>query len=118
MAGLILPISVSTGMVEPERNPIDRWSFITVSILTMSLALFELRSSKKAVFWFLAIVVAGSVIPSLVTLYKHLDLVDTPVEIAASEVFKDVLSNKRNILVVSFDGLPGRVIADLFKNDL
>jgi hypothetical protein len=117
LAGFILPLSISTGMVEPENNPIDKLNFVIVLILAVSVMMFAARSSKKASLWFLAIVVAGSMIPSLLTVYKDLDLVDVPENIATRKIYRDVLSNKKNILVVSFDGMPGRVIADLFKND-
>jgi len=117
LAGFILPVSISIGMVEPEKTPIDKLNFVIVFILAISLTVFAVRSSKKAVLWFLALVVTASVIPSLFTVYKHLDLVKMPVAKVAGKNFNDILSNKKNILVVSFDGLPGRVIADLIKTD-
>lgn len=117
LAGFILPLPVSTSMVEPEHNLTDKMNFIIVFFLTISLTVFASRVSKKATLWFLAIIVVGSVVPSLLTLYKHLDVVDVSAKTASSKNFNDVLSNKKNILVVSFDGMPGRVVADLIKKD-
>ena len=117
LAGFILPLSVSTGMVEPEHNPIDKLNVVFVLILTVSLTMFAARSSKQATLWFLAIVVAGSLVPSMVTLYKQLEWVYIPAKTTKAKIFEDVLSDKKNILVVSFDGMPGRIAAEQLKKD-
>ena len=122
LAGFILPVSVSTGMVEPEKNPVDALHLVIVLITAIAFSVFASGAFRKSIYLFLSIIVLGSVIPSLFTISKHLDLTSGEDHAEAradkkSEKFRDILSNKRNVLVISFDGLPGPIVSDILKTN-
>ncbi len=95
-------------MVETEHNPTDKLNFIIVFVLAVLPVVFATKSSHKATLWFLAIIVAGSMIPSLYSVY--IQMIKAPEKGAVGKSYKDILSKKKNVLVVSFDGLPGQVV--------
>jgi hypothetical protein len=112
LAGFILSVSVSTGMVEPEKNPIDYFNLIVVFILSLLLSAIVLTKFKKYIQIFLLIVLITSLIPSFISIYD-LDNYKKNTGNHPSQI----LSNKKNILVMSFDGLPGEIVSDVIKSN-
>lgn len=112
LAGLILSLSVSTGMVEPEKNPVDYSNLIVVFVLSLILSAIALTKFKKIIQIFLLIVLITSVVPSFISVY-HLDTF----KINTGNNPSQILSNKKNIFVIGFDGLPGEIVSDVIKSN-
>ena len=113
VAGFFIPVSISTGMVDPESNPVDKYNLFFSIIVAMSLSLAGLTVARKYIQAFIVVVIITSILPALFSIYSSgvLDPVNE------GEHPSLTLSNKKNILVISFDGLPGYIISDLIKGD-
>lgn len=112
IAGFILPVCASTGMVDPEDIPTNRINFAIVAIISLGLSAFASTSFKKVIVAFLSFVVLSTIISTIYSFYSYSN-VDTSGE--SSDHL--ALSNKKNILVVSFDGLPGEIISEVIKSN-
>ncbi len=106
--GLFLPVSVSTSMVDPEINPVDKANFAIATIIVGLIAFSCLTKAGKYVVIFVSVVVFASVSSALFTISQSL---------VTSNSDSLVLSENRNILILSFDGVPGDVVSDLFRED-
>jgi len=111
LSGFIFSISASTGMIEPEDNPVNFLNFTIVLIGSILFSLASLTQLKKYVQVFIAVVVIVSSVTSIIAIYNSDSLKSSPVDSS----FK--LSNKKNIFVISFDGMPGKTISNIIKNN-
>lgn len=110
IAGFILPVCASAGMVDPEDIPTNRFNFIVVAIISLGLSALASTTFKKTIVAFLAFVILSTIISSIFSIYSNTDKSGE-----SNDHF--ALSNKKNILVVSFDGLPGAIISDAIKSN-
>ena len=119
LAGFIFPVSTSTGMTNPNVNPINVINFILVFIFSLILSISSFTLVKKYVQIFLITITIVSVSTSIISIYKSefnaLNFNNASRNNKSIEWSK--LSNKKNIMVVSFDGLSGNVVTELIKND-
>ena len=112
VAGLFLPLSISTGMVEPEDNPIDKFNLVLLIVIVTVFSVLSLTDYKKYIKAFVVVVIITSLIPAVISIHN-------------SGILKShshnhpslSLSNKKNILVVSFDGMSGSMMTDILKTN-
>ena len=113
ISGFIFSISKSTGMVDPENNPIDYIHLAMVFILSILFAIGSLYKVKKHIKVLLFIVVLSSLITSVINIYQS----NIFHSLKKSDVYQ-ILSSKKNILVISFDGMPGDITSNIIKNNI
>jgi len=121
-AGLVFPVSKSTIMVEPEINPVDHLNLfycVFGSTIFASLVSLGFRSQVKIC---LSVIVMIAIFTSTYSIYQHHDNIENTkvsdrfsTKIGPKELFE--FSEKRNILVVSFDGLAANIVENLVIND-
>jgi hypothetical protein len=114
LAGLILPLSISTGMIDPEDNPIHRFNLILLIFLSVTFSIVSLTKHKKYIIAFILITVVTSVPPSILSIYNS----DTLSFTEGPEVQPSLaVSKNKNIWVVSFDGVPGHIVSGVLNEN-
>ena len=119
-SGFIFSVSSSTEMVDPYYNPIDFINVIIVFVFSGLFAVMSTTSFKKYIQIFLSIIVVTSIIPAILSIYSSDSIkvnTDNHSSIDANNYSSLQLSNKKNIFVISFDGLPGETVSDIIKNN-
>jgi hypothetical protein len=111
VAGFALPVCTSAGMMDPEDIPTNRLNFAIVTILSTGMSFLAGSRSRKWVVTFLSAVVISAVVASVVSIYASTDG-----SAASHDHF--LLSRIKNIVVVSFDGLPATIVSDLIRTDV
>ena len=123
-AGLLFPLAESTGMVNPDMNPTDVMNFIWVVIITFTLCVLTMMKIKKYLYFFSITVIVISFVSSAISIYSS-GIINT-----SSDTYKSQktlqkrnthpslkLSKNRNILVISFDGIPGEFVTKIIKEN-
>jgi hypothetical protein len=113
LSGFILPVATSTGgMVDPKYNPTDWTHLAIILIVSLLFATLSLNTFKKYIQIFLSIVVITSIILPIIYIYnvENIDLKNIENNTSLE------LSNKKNIFVISFDGMSGRDVLDVIRN--
>ncbi|GEM_PF-1395203 len=111
VTGLFLPVSVSTGMVDPENNPVDKVNLIVSIVIVGCLSIASMTAARRYITVFVLVALITSLVPTLVSVSNAVDRTTEKTKKKALS-----LSGKKNILVISFDGLPGNIIVDLIEN--
>ncbi len=109
LAGFIFPLAKSKTMTDAIDIPINTTSLIFVLLLTLLCVFFVSRNKGKFVFIFLSIVVVVAILPQIPLLVETF--------YGSNKEGFDVLSRKRNVIVISLDGIPGNVALDLVMDD-
>ena len=125
-SGLLFPLSVSTGMVIPEVNPVDKLNVLWVVILVFTLCMLTTTKIKKYVYLFTSIIILHSFTFSALSIYNSgiigpsINESSYPLlpNTAKSAHSSQKLSKKENILVLSFDGIPGEFISKIIKENV
>ena len=112
IAGFILPVCASAGMVDPEDTPTNRINFAIVAIISLGLSAFASTTFKRFIVAFLSFVVLSTIISTIYSFYSYSNM-----DKSGESNDHLALSNKKNILVVSFDGLPGEIISEVIKSN-
>ena len=119
LAGFIFPVSTSTGMTNPNVNPINLLNLSLVVLFSLILGISSLTKVRKYIQIFLATIIFVSLTSSAIAIFnseinvfnfKGDDLNEKNLE-------SRKLSNKKNIFVMSFDGLPGNMVVNILKSD-
>lgn len=110
LSGFLLPVSTNTEMVSPINNPIDFYNLFFVLIISILFSILGLTTFKKYVNIFILILVITPLTQSLNAIYKS----DIMTEFTDDS---RVVSDKKNIFVVSFDGLPGDIVTRIIKSN-
>jgi len=111
ISGFIMSVAASTVMVLTHLNPTNWINLIIVLILSLLFASLSLKSFKKYIHIFLFVVVITSIISPIIYMYN------VKSEILTNSYPSHKLSNKKNILVIGFDGLPGKDVNSIIKNN-
>jgi hypothetical protein len=116
--GLFMPVSVSMGMVDPGSSPIDAFNLIVSVVVVACLSIAGLTAAGKYIQVFILVALITSIVPAVYSIY-HSGIFRVEEASQAPEVkhASMYLSNKKNILVLNFDGLPGNIITDLIKEN-
>ena len=115
ITGFLFPVSVSTAMTDPINNPINEINLIISSILILTLIFVSFIGFKKYIEIFIFFTVITT------TLYSVFVIYDSKIFKSGEEHLEKEylsLSNKKNILVISFDGMPGESTTKLVKNSI
>lgn len=122
LSGLLFPLSISTVMVEPVKIPVDKFNLFLLSVTIIILLAIAQTKIKKFITIFISVTLITSAIPSIISIYKS-DIIIANILEANSLKTKIEnnqslqISNKRNIFVISFDGIPGRIITNILKEN-
>ncbi len=112
-AGLLFPLSASTGMVAPESNPVNILNILWVVILVFTLCMLTMTKFKKYVYVFTIILIVNTFVSSAASIYNS-GIIST----ASNDIHPSLkLSKNKNILVISFDGMPGELISKIIKEN-
>ena len=114
ITGFLLPASTSTGMIDAESAPVDFVHVLIAFGLAYVLAVVAASSLRQSLYVAVLAFVAVNVVMATPAIYSLLNRPGTatfgPVAASIFEVSKD-----RNILVLSFDGLPGPAVLQVLE---
>ena len=112
ISGFIFSVSSSSGMIDPRVNPLDLVHIVIVLLVSVLFSIISITAFKKYIQIFLSIVVLTSTLPSLISIYSS-----NSIKVATDNHPSLQLSNNKNIFVISFDGIPGKTVSDIIKNN-
>ena len=112
LTGLLLPLAANTGMVDPETNPTDKLNLALFLPVLFIFCMLTMTKFKKFVYIFIAIVISHSSIFSIISIYNS-GIIRQVDNLHHSQAFSKV----KNILVISFDGIPGHLVSEAIKED-
>lgn len=114
ITGFLLPASASIGMIEAHSVPIDWVHVLMAFVFSYVLALVAASSRRQSLY---GIVVAFVAVNMALDSPAIFSLLDRPAAASSGEETGSIfeLSSQRNILVMSFDGLPGPAVQDVLK---
>ena len=114
--GFVFPTSISTGMMDPENIPIN----LTNLLLALPLAsamLWVARGKHRQIFYFgLLLFIALNTALSGYTIYSKLSSQNKPQDRPNEQSLYNV-SNRRNIFVLSFDGISGSAAREVLSEN-
>ncbi len=125
-SGFLFPLSISSILVSPEKTAVNYLNLAIVFIAAIGLSIATLNSFKRYVDLFLIVVVFTSVGSTLLSISGNSNL-----KLAAyqddyksdDKLSKEALSqsnlfsNKKNIFVISFDGMSGDMVNSLIRTN-
>lgn len=110
VAGLFFPVSSSTGMIEAQLSPVNKPNFWITFVVVGSLSFVGLTRFKKNIVMFILVVLIVTLVPALIAISHSKQSVEN------EQPF--VLSEKKNIFVLGFDGVPGKIVSELLNEDI
>lgn len=114
ITGFFVPVCVSAAMIDPEKISINYTNLIIALFITVILIMLWSGKLRKYVAVFLVVAISISTLHSVYSIYNY-----NISKLSAEQNHKDqnVISNKKNIIVVSFDGVPGETVNELIENN-
>ena len=116
ISGFISPLVISNGMSTLSEKSLNFEAFIGVFLGSILVGWIASSKLRFAAIVFLLIVIIGSVstvVPSVAHVWPSFPMY--PKETSFSDIYH--VSSESNIFVISFDGVPENIIADLFKKN-
>ena len=113
IVGFFMPVSISAGMVDPEEIPVHWLNVIASIVVVGGLSFAGLTVARKYIKVFIVVVILTSIIPALLSIYRS----EIWLSVSKNSHPSLELSSKKNILVISFDGIPGYIVTDLIKEN-
>ncbi|EKD69788.1 MAG: hypothetical protein ACD_46C00726G0005 [uncultured bacterium] len=111
-AGYLFPVVNKSGMVDPIMIPTNKWNFFLVLFFsTLMTKLLNTRFSKSIVI-FTSVFLILAIVPEF---YNGYQLLGNENKNKLERFLR--LSKYNNIIVVSFDGLPGNVVSRIISTD-
>ncbi|MBD8192857.1 hypothetical protein IFR35_15635 [Pseudomonas fluorescens] len=107
LSGLLFPLSGKAGMISPEDLPTNFNHLAIVACSTLALTALTFTKIKPATQAFALILISTSLASAAYTL----------IETGASMNRFSGLSEKDNVIVLSFDGLAGNIAKDVLENN-
>jgi hypothetical protein len=106
----LFPLADHSGMITPESVPFNSINLLLVSIASIVLAILALTKLVAIPFVFSFILIVG-------VLFEISSFVKG--EIIEDDVLKKEFSvlSEKNIIVLSFDGIPSNIVQDIFYRD-
>jgi len=111
LAGFLFPLVQSDGMVEATKALVNNRHFVLVLLLSVIFSLVALTKLFYVPVVFCTVIIFASLIPSLPTFLK---VCSTSESVSPSGVTE--VSTEKNIFVISFDGIPGTVVRNVFED--
>jgi len=116
IAGFLLPLSVSAGMVDARAAGIDMQHLVAVALLVAALIWLERTPARQYLIVFATVFVMYTTAMSVYAVSRA-DIGRAPA-VAADELHESLrLSSVANVIVISFDGLQGHVVSQLLRSD-
>jgi len=112
LSGLLLPLAANTGMVDPEINPTDKKNLALFLPLLFIFCILTITRFKNFVYVFIAILISHSSASSIISIYNS-GITRKTDNVHPSQAFSKV----KNILVISFDGIPGHLVTEIIKEN-
>ena len=109
LSGLIFPLTISTGMISPIDIPTNYTNLYTLISIVPILAFLNISKFAKYVRIFAFTILLVSIPTAILSIANS--------SISSGDQSGISLSNKKNIIIVSFDGMPGDIIYDLLKTN-
>lgn len=113
-AGLIFPVTKSAGMIDPEYIPTNTQNLFMAIITVIILTVCGLSKHKKYVYAFVLTVFIVSVPSSIFNILSSEVILTNFSEEKADQSL--TLSGNKNIVVVSFDGIPNNIFLELLED--
>ncbi|QQZ42186.1 sulfatase-like hydrolase/transferase [Pseudomonas sp. SK3(2021)] len=107
LAGFLLPLAGRAGMQSPEELPANVLNLILVGIISLVLTLLVCTKLSSAVKVFLSVLLVSSVGPAAFKLYNFGSTMARFSELSATD----------NVVVLSFDGIPGVVAKQVLEDN-
>lgn len=116
IAGFLLPVSVSAGMVDARVAGIDVQHLVIVVLLVVALTWLERTPVRQYLTIFAAVCVIYTAAVSVYAISRA--DIGGPQPVAANEVHESLrLSKTANIIVISFDGLQSHIVSQLLRSN-
>ena len=114
ITGFVLPASVSSTMVDPEVADADVEHIIVALVIAFAMLLVAGTTMRTSLYAAITAFIAVNAVLMTPALVSHVGRPATLAQ-AGSSIFS--LSRDRNILVMSFDGLPGSAVHEVLERD-
>lgn len=112
ITGFLLPASLSSGMIEAHLAPINVVNVVVALVIAFTLSIVAASSLRRSLYAAVVVFVAVNMVLAGPAILSLLDRSSASAPTAErSSIFE--LSSTRNILVLSFDGLPGPAVQDV-----
>jgi hypothetical protein len=108
VSGFFLPVSVRSEMVDPIDVVVNTFNLALTMMLAGLLTWISLGREQGFAHKVICFMILGFTVAASIAIYGS--------DLAANEHDSLLLSNKRNILVVSFDGLPGDAVESVIRD--
>ncbi len=116
IAGFLLPVSVSAGMVDARMVGIDMQHLVTVALLAAALTWLERTPARQYLVIFAAVFMVFTAATSVYAVSRA--EVGRAPAVTAEEVNESLrLSSVANVIIISFDGLQGHIVTQLLRTD-
>ncbi len=116
IAGFLLPVSVSAGMVDARTVGIDIQHLVTVALMAAALTWLERTPARQYLLVFAAVIAVYTATTSVYAVSRA--DVGRATAVTAAELHESLrLSSVANVIVISFDGLQGHVVAQQLRTD-
>jgi hypothetical protein len=109
LAGFLFPLTTASGILPAIEAQTSTTNLLLVLGLASTLTLLSFTRLSKAVHTALAVFIFAATIPSLPGIIGGFGVANNGTEIQ--------LSTEKNIILMSFDGLPGHVAKGILEND-
>lgn len=112
VAGFVFPIVHSAGMVSPNSLPYNFTNLLIAFLVSGALCYLLLTSKHK--IWLLAATISAA---GPILLYFSSELQSIPPDQNIGQVRNlSEISGQNNIIVLSFDGIPGNIVSEIIEN--
>jgi hypothetical protein len=112
---LLFPLSGNSGMVSPQAVPLDIINLILISVVAIILTLLVATKLVWLPYIFSAVIALG--VTWQVSGFISERLSNNRAQNNEAKQGFSELSADKNIIVLSFDGIPSNVVEDIFKNN-
>lgn len=106
-AGFLFPVASSVEMVDPEKNPINFGHLVLLVMLSSAMLYVVFSKFSHYLLIYVMVFLIATVAPVLPRLF------DTVFVSNVKGEWVTTLSAQKNILVISFDGIPGNIAEQL-----
>jgi len=116
LAGFLFPVSVSAGMVDPETVAVDVWHLSLTALIAAGLTWSGRTAVRRYLFVFASVFCLVTISTSILSIAQS-DAWDLSASEAEGMHESMRLSKDQNVLVISFDGLQGHIVAELIRDN-
>jgi len=112
VAGLLIPVSSNSGMIDPENSGLNLLHVFLLIIILFSVTYLRFHLGSRYIDIFVGVLLFSTMTTSGFKIYNS-EFFDHKKSFSDSRV----LSSKKNILVISFDSIPGHAVSTILKEN-